>query len=99
MGPRSLFKYQEFWYLLFEGTNAQAWTRTHAFGDTIGLMRSKNLAGPYTERHPLQIGIPPLADPSFDSTWTGWPRAYVDEEKGILEILYAAGGRGMKNTS
>ena len=26
-------------------------------GDTIGLSRSKHLEGPYTERHPLQVGL------------------------------------------
>jgi len=97
--PRSLFTYQGHWYLLYEGTNPQAWTRTHSWGDTIGLMHSETLEGPYTERHPLQLSVPPLADPSFDSTWTGWPRAHIDEARGELLILYAAGGRGMKNAS
>lgn len=62
-----------------------------------GLMRSKQLEGPWVERHPLQISIPPQPDPRFDSTWTGWPKAFIDD--GMAHVLYAAGGRGMKNSS
>ena len=38
----------------------------------------------------LQIIIAPQADPSFDSTWTGWPRALLDESAGKAEKLFAA---------
>ena len=53
----------------------------------------------YTERHPLQIIIPPQPDPTFDSTWTGWPRAWVDEKAGEVLVLYSAGGRDMQNST
>ena len=98
--PRSLYRHGDYWYLIYEGTNQISWTGPNgAWGDTVGLLRSRDIEGPWVERHPLQISIPPQADPSFDSTWTGWPRAYVDNASGEVQVLYAAGGRGMKNST
>ena len=73
--------------------------RTGCWGDTIGLMRSKTIEGPWHERHPLQIIIPPQPADAFDSTWTGWPRVHVDETGGTALVLYAAGGRDMQNST
>jgi len=65
--PRSLFQYKGMWYLLYEGTNTERWaTDTGCWGDTIGIMRSKTLEGPWTERHPLQIVIPSQVPPPPD---------------------------------
>ena len=61
-------------------------------------MRSKTLEGPWHERHPLQVIIPPGLGAAFDSTWTGWPRAWVDETKGEVQVLYAAGANDMKTS-
>ena len=36
----------------------------------------------------LQIMIAPQPDPSFDSTWTGWPRALLDESAGKTETRW-----------
>ena len=33
----------------------------------------------------LQIIIAPQPDPSFDSTWTGWPRALLNESAGKID--------------
>ena len=94
---RSLFQYNGYFYLIYEGTNPQKWVRDNCnWGDAVGLMRSKTLEGPYVERHPLQISIPPVPG-SFDSTWTGWPKAYVDYSAGEVLVLYGAGDRSMKS--
>ena len=100
--PRSLFRRGAYWYLLYEGTNINAMatvTDGGCWGDTIGLMRSATLEGPWRERHPLQIVVPPRSGDAFDSTWTGWPRAFVDEATGSVEVLYSAGGNDFKNGS
>ena len=97
--PRSLFYYKEYWYLLYEGTTQHPASLGGCWGDTIGLMRSTTLEGPYLERHPLQIMVPSQPGGAFDSTWTGWPRAHLNEQTGELQVLYAAGGRDMQNAS
>ena len=97
--PRSLLRYDGWWFLLYEGTTQNAASLGGCWGDTIGLMRSKTLEGPYVERHPLQIIIPSQPNGRFDSTWTGWPRAHISESTGELLVLYAAGGRDMQNYS
>ena len=84
---------------IYEGTTHHPNSLGGCWGDTIGLSRSAHLEGPYTERHPLQIIIPPQPDPRFDSTWTGWPRAHVDLAAGEVQVLYSAGGRDMQNSS
>jgi hypothetical protein len=94
-----VFQYKDYWYMLYEGTTQHPISLGGCFGDTIGLTRSRHLEGPYTERHPLQVMIAPQPDPSFDSTWTGWPRAYLNESAGELQVLYSAGGRGFHNDS
>ena len=33
-----------------------------------------------------QVIVAPQPDSSFDSTWTGWPRALLDESAGKTEI-------------
>jgi hypothetical protein len=87
--------------MLYEGTSQHlpADTLGGCWGDTIGLSRSRHLEGPYTVRHPLQIIVAPQPDNAFDSTWTGWPRVHLDAAAGELQVLYSAGGRGMKNSS
>lgn len=114
--------------MIYEGTTHHPDSLGSCWGDTIGLSRSKQLEGPFTERHPLQVRtndhgsyarnrgvyskndvfvlkwwiqviIPPQPDPSFDSTWTGWPRAYLEAATGELQVLYSAGGRDMQNSS
>lgn len=82
--PRSLFQHQGWWYLLYEGTQEDP--RTQCWGDTIGLMRARRVEGPWEDRHPLQVSVPPRVGASFDSTWTGWPRAYLDEAAGLLQV-------------
>jgi hypothetical protein len=93
---RSLFRYKEMWYLLYEGTTHHPDSLGGCWGDTIGLSRAASPEGPFIERHPLQVMVPPCPDPSFDSTWTGWSRAFVDEAAGELLVLHAAGGRDMQ---
>ena len=97
--PRSLLKFKDWWYLLYEGTTHHPSSLGGCWGDTIGLMRSKTLEGPYVERHPLQIIVPSQPNARFDSTWTGWPRAHISEITGELLVLYAAGGRDMQDSS
>lgn len=57
--PRSLLQYKDYWYLIYEGTNQEPWNPTQCWGDTVGLMRSRTLEGPWIERHPLQASDPP----------------------------------------
>ena len=99
--PRSLFQHGSYWYLLYEGTNInrKSTVQNGCWGDTVGLMRSRTLEGPWHDRHPLQIAVPPRPRDTFDSTWTGWPRAHVDAASGTLQVLYSAGGNDFKNSS
>eukprot|EP00937_MAST-01D_sp_MAST-1D-sp2_P004683 g4683.t1 len=99
--PRSLFQHDGWWYLLYEGTNInrKSTVQPGCWGDTIGLMRARALEGPWDNRHPAQIAIPPRAGDVFDSTWTGWPRAHVDAARGAVHVLYSAGGNDFKNDS
>ena len=55
--PRSIFQYKDYWYMIYEGTARHPDKNGGCFGDTVGLSRSKNLEGPFTERHPLQVMI------------------------------------------
>ena len=64
--PRSVFQYGEYWYMIYEGTAQHPVSLGSCWGDTIGLSRSKQCEGPFTERHPLQIIIAPQPDPRFD---------------------------------
>ena len=61
-----MFQYKDWWYMLYEGTSQHPQTLGGCWGDTIGLSRSRNLEGPFTERHPLQIIVAPQPDPAFD---------------------------------
>lgn len=100
--PRSLHgPLGGWWYLLYEGTNMnrKSTVSPSCWGDTIGLMRSRTLEGPWRERHPLQIAVPPQAGDRFDATWTGWPRGYINATLDELQVMYAAGGNSMQNTT
>jgi len=50
----------------------------------------------YFQSAPLLLSRVSQPGGTFDSTWTGWPRALVDETDGTLQIVYAAGGRDMQ---
>ena len=86
--PRSLTKYDNTWYLWYEGCNT--WKpeggNHHGWWDTVGLARSKDLVT--WEYYPRNPALPGLSTSSeqFDSKWIGWPRMIIEGE--IAYIFY-----------
>eukprot|EP01065_Artemidia_motanka_P006438 TRINITY_DN13168_c0_g1_i2.p1 TRINITY_DN13168_c0_g1~~TRINITY_DN13168_c0_g1_i2.p1 ORF type:complete len:500 (+),score=82.72 TRINITY_DN13168_c0_g1_i2:182-1681(+) len=94
--PRGLNRVGDLWYLMYEGAAFDSDPGSaNCTRDSVGLARSKDLLN--WETHPLQVSLPWQAGSGFDSEWTGWPRAHI--ENGTVYMFYAAGGPDMLNVS
>ena len=64
----------------------------NCWDDSIGVARSRDGLETFDMDYPYELAIPQRPGATFDSCWTGWPKALVIDQE--AHVFFAAGGWG-----